>query len=168
MDLDRGILARLDRSLLAALDEGERFQMVRVPVTAAKWSTWKRYCDTAGVAMGRAIAALIDRELVVVFGAADVEGAPVLAQRAEERLRDREVALARRERELDSTEERLRRWSEELRRREVDLGARERRADAWAKPVTAGPATPRGKMGRNDSCPCGSGLKSELCHGRVP
>jgi hypothetical protein len=64
MHLDRGVLAKLDRSLLA-LDLDERFQMVRVPVTPATWSTWKRYCDAAGIAMGRAIAALIDRELVV-------------------------------------------------------------------------------------------------------
>ena len=63
MDLDRGVLARIDRRLLAGLDRDERFQMVRVPVTPAKWSTWKRYCDAAGISMGRAIVALIDHEL---------------------------------------------------------------------------------------------------------
>jgi hypothetical protein len=166
MDLDRGTLARLDRGLLAALNEDERFQMVRVPVTAATWSIWKRYCDAAGMAMGRAIAALIDRELVVVFGAADVERAPVLAQQAEERMRDREVELARRMRELEATQERLFRWSEQLSRWEADLEVRERRAAALAKSVT-GLATARGKVGRNDACPCGSGFKYKRCHGLV-
>jgi hypothetical protein len=32
MDLDRGMLARLDRRLLAELGRDERFQMVRVPI----------------------------------------------------------------------------------------------------------------------------------------
>ena len=44
MDLDRGVLARLDRKLLAALGNDETYRMVRVPATAAKWATWKRYC----------------------------------------------------------------------------------------------------------------------------
>ncbi len=61
MDLDRDALANLDRRLLAGLDREERFQMVRVPVSPAKWSTWKRYCGAAGISMGRAIAALINR-----------------------------------------------------------------------------------------------------------
>ena len=34
--------------------------------------TWKRYCDSVGVSMGRAVTMLIDRELVGVFG--DVTG----------------------------------------------------------------------------------------------
>ncbi|HSF84985.1 MAG TPA: hypothetical protein VLG28_04885 [Acidimicrobiia bacterium] len=42
--------------------------MVRVPATPAMWATWKRRCDSAGISMGRAIAALIDRELAGVFG----------------------------------------------------------------------------------------------------
>jgi len=60
MDLDRGTLARLDRRLLVGLGRGARFEMVRVPVTPAKWSTWMRYCDTAGISMGRATATLIE------------------------------------------------------------------------------------------------------------
>ena len=56
MDLDRGTLASLDRRLLAGLDRDERFQMVRVPVAPAKWSTWKRCCASAGISMGRAVA----------------------------------------------------------------------------------------------------------------
>ncbi len=66
MDLDRGELARIDRKLLAGLGRDETYRMVRVPVPPAKWSTWKRYCDSAGISMGRAIVALIDRELASV------------------------------------------------------------------------------------------------------
>jgi len=81
MDLDRGALANLDRRLLAEFDRDERFRMVRVPVSPAKWSTWKRYCGVAGISVGRAIVTLIDRELA---SAADVPGddSPVFAQRA--------------------------------------------------------------------------------------
>ena len=60
MDLDRGVLARVDRKLLAGLGQDERFQMVRVPVSPAKWSTWRRYCESVGVSMSRAIVTLID------------------------------------------------------------------------------------------------------------
>lgn len=52
MDLDRGALARFDGQILAGLGRDECFQMVRVPVTPAKWATWKRYCDAAGLAWG--------------------------------------------------------------------------------------------------------------------
>jgi len=55
MGLDRGMLARIDRKLLAGLGQDEAFHMVRVPATEAKWSTWKRYCGAAGISMGRAI-----------------------------------------------------------------------------------------------------------------
>ena len=80
MDLERGMLARIDRKLLSGLGQSETYRMVRVPVTAAKWSTWKRYCDSAGISMGRAIAAMIDRELVSVFG--DSAGGPALPRSA--------------------------------------------------------------------------------------
>lgn len=55
MALDRGRLAKIDRRLMAGLEQDETFRMVKVPVTEAKWSTWKRYCDAAGISMGRAI-----------------------------------------------------------------------------------------------------------------
>ncbi|MGH8870671.1 MAG: hypothetical protein ACRDWS_01685 [Acidimicrobiia bacterium] len=104
MDLDRGTLARVDRRLLARLGGDEHFRMVRVPVTAAKWSTWKRYCDAAGVSMGRAIAAHIDRELVSVFGEFGDDEVPVFAAAAEEELAARETAIADRERRLNARE----------------------------------------------------------------
>ena len=52
MDMDRGTLARIDRRLLAGLGDDEAYRTLRVPTTGAKWSTWKRYCDSVGVSMG--------------------------------------------------------------------------------------------------------------------
>lgn len=97
MDLDRGELARIDRKLLSGLGRDETYRMVRVPVTPAKWATWKRYCDSAGISMGRAIGALIDRELASVV---ETSGAdfPVLAQRVREQLASREAEVASRKR----------------------------------------------------------------------
>ena len=52
MDLDRGTLARIDRKLVAGLGQNETFRMVRMPVSDAKWATWKSYCETAGILDG--------------------------------------------------------------------------------------------------------------------
>jgi hypothetical protein len=52
MDLDRGVPARIDLKLLAGLSQNASFHMGRVPATEAKWATWKRYCDAAGLSMG--------------------------------------------------------------------------------------------------------------------
>lgn len=164
MDLDRGALARIDRRLLAGLDRDERFQMVRVPVTSAKWSTWKRYCETAGISMGRAIATLINNELASVFGDSGGAAAPLLEEQAQRRLADREAALTKRESELGEAEERMRRWSEHLRGREHEIEVRERRMEAVTK-LSAQPAQVPPKTGRNERCPCGSGLKYKHCHG---
>ena len=79
MDMDGGTLARIDRKLLAGLGNDEAFRTLRVPATGAKWSTWKRYCDAAGVSMGRAVAILIDRELISVFDEHTTGEWPVLA-----------------------------------------------------------------------------------------
>jgi hypothetical protein len=94
MDLDRGTLARLDCRLLAGLGRDERFQIARVPVTKAKWSTWKRYCDSAGMSMGRAIAVLIEHELAGALGEAVGGVGPVFIRPAEERIAEREAKLA--------------------------------------------------------------------------
>ena len=163
MDLDRGALANLDRRLLAGLDRDERFQMVRVPVSPAKWSTWKRYCGAAGISMGRAIVTLIDRELASV---ADVPGddSPVLAQRARERLANREAEIVSRERAMASAEERLRSRSEQLRSWEAELHTLAQRVELDSKLAAQRSATIP-KVGRNERCPCGSGLKYKYCHG---
>ena len=164
MDLDRGTLARLDRKLLAGLGQDETYRMVRVPVTASKWSTWKRYCDSAGISMGRAIVTLIDRELVSTFDDLTGNHPPVLAEQTELELGRRQEQVARREETAAVDEERLRAWNANLRRWEVELETRERRVEFAAK-VASQPAEAETKAGRNQRCPCGSGLKYKHCHG---
>jgi len=164
MDLDRGTLARLDRRLLAGLGRDVRFQMVRVPVTPAKWSTWKRYCDTAGISMGRAIAALINHELASVFDSPTENVDSVFEEQAQRQLADRQATLAKREEELRAAEERMRRRSEHLREWENELEVREWRMEAATK-LSTQPTQARAKTGRNERCPCGSGLKYKRCHG---
>ncbi len=164
MDLHRGMLARLDRRLLAGLGGDERFQMVRVPVTPAKWSTWKRYCDTVGLSIGRAIAALIDQELASVFSNSTEGAVPVFEEQAQRRLADLEASLAERKQELGAAEERLQRQSEHLRGWENELEVREWRAETAAK-LSNQPIQARAKTGRNERCPCGSGLNYKRCHG---
>ena len=165
MDLERGVLARIDRKLLAGLGQNETYRMVRVPVTASKWSTWKRYCESAGISMGRAVVALIDREVVSVFGDRAGEYLPVFAAQAEAELANREATVARREEDVSGVEERLRGWNEHLRRWEGELETRERRVEFAAK-TSAPPGEASTKVGRNERCPCGSGLKYKHWHGR--
>ncbi len=163
MGLDRSALANLDRRLLAELDRDEQFQMVRVPISPAKWSTWKRYCGVAGISMGRAIVTLIDQELAT---AADTSGddSPVLAQRIGEQLARREAEVANREQAVSTAEDRQRGTSERLRRREAELRTLAQQFELAAKLASQRrDATP--KVGRNERCPCGSGLKYKYCHG---
>ena len=110
--------------------------------------------------MGRAVTMLVDRELVGVFG--DEE--PVFAQRATEELASRAVKIAIREREVDAGEARMRERGERLRRLEDALEAREQQAETVSK-LTSRESTGRAKIGRNERCPCGSGLKYKHCHG---
>ncbi len=164
MDMDRGTLARIDRRLLAGLGDDEAYRTLRVPAIAAKWSTWKRYCDSVGVSMGRAVTMLIDRELISVFGDVTGDEPPVFAQRATEQLSIREAKIAIREREVDTDEKRMRERGERLRRREEELEAREQQAETVSK-LTSPHSTGRVKIGRNERCPCGSGRKYKHCHG---
>jgi hypothetical protein len=163
MDLDRGALARLDRRLLAGLHREERFQMVRVPVNPATWSTWKRYCETVGISMGRAVAALIDHELASVLGDSSGGSGSAFDVQAQRRLADREAALTKREDELTEAEDRVRRRSERLRDSQREVEAQEWRLEV-ARKLAARPSGTRAKTGRNERCPCGSGLKYKHCH----
>jgi hypothetical protein len=138
--------------------------MVRVPVTASKWATWRRYCESAGISMGRAIGAMIDQELVGVFGNHAGDYLPVFAEQAEEELARRRERVARREEKALGAEGRLRAWNERLRRWEVELETRERRVELAAK-MAAQLREAEIKVGRNERCPCGSGLKYKHCHG---
>jgi len=165
MDLDRGKLARIDRKLLAGLGQDETFQMVRVPVTAAKWATWKRYCDTAGISMGRAVAALIDHELVGVFGEFDDDNQPVFASDAQEQMAVRAEQIGARERQLAEAGVRLKKQAERLRLWEDELRTLEQQIEMLSK-LAARPTTADPRVGRNERCPCGSGFKYKQCHGR--
>jgi hypothetical protein len=133
MDLDRGALARIDRKLLASLGNDEAFRTLRVPATGAKWATWKRYCDAAGISMGRAVAALIDAELLSVSGEHASGEWPVLVKQATEELENREARIGAREHKVDTDEERMRERSERLRRWKNELEARELRAEFVSK-----------------------------------
>ncbi len=149
MDLDRGTLAKIDRSVLSRLDHDERYRMVRVPVSEAVWSAWRRYCDAIGISMGRAISILIEQELRTVINQGGEE--PVFSAEVENRLGERQAALDKREHVLKERE----RW----------LSESERRIRARREPGRL-PADV-GKVGRNDRCPCRSGLKYKRCHGSV-
>jgi hypothetical protein len=164
MGMDRGTLARVDRKLLAGLGGDEAYRTVRVPTIAAKWSTWRRYCESVGISMGRAVTLLIDRELMSVFGDVTGDDSPVFAQRAREQLAIRQAKIAARGRQVDAEQARMRAWGERLRRWEEEFEARERRAALVSK-LTSGDSTVRAKIGRNERCPCGSGRKYKHCHG---
>ena len=146
--MDRGTLARIDRRLLTEFDQSGGVQLVKVPVSDAVWSTWKRYCEAVDVTMGAGIAALMEHELEMVVGDGPgdavvlVEALADRSDRLERRVVDLEGELASRERELTLTRQRL----EDLERRLV-----------WSGDIR--------KVGRNDPCPCGSGVKYKRCHG---
>ena len=147
MDLGRGALAKIDRKVLSGLGHDERYQMVRVPVSKAVWSTWKRYCEAVELPMGRAIVALIHHELRSVVD--NLDGASVFLAQLERAATERQAALDVRERQLSAQEERLR-----VQQRQI-----------VPVPIRFRPATQAAKVGRNDPCPCGSGLKYKRCHG---
>ena len=155
MTLNRQTLAKIDKQILSQMDHGEGVQLVKVPVSEAVWSTWRRYCEAVGIPMGRALAILLHRELASVVDEDLEREAELLADRAR-RLNKREVALDDRERDLDQ--------------REIRISAGEHRVGAVGpepKPLPLLPA-PVGvvpRVGRNDLCPCGSGLKYKRCHG---
>lgn len=155
MALDRGRLAKIDRKVFGELDHADGVQAVKVPVSDAVWSTWRRYCETMGLSMGDGVAGLILNELKTVVG---VDGARAAAF-AEEIARQAEEGASQldtRQRELDVRAQELRRIEEHLRAWEQRL--RKPRA-------TGGRTQTSAKVGRNERCPCCSGLKYKQCHG---
>lgn len=106
MDLDRGALAKIDRKVLSGLQHDESYHMVRVRVSEATWSTWKRYCAAAGISMGRAIVALVKNELRSAVGELDAQ--PLFLAEFENGLAERQRALEAKELQLDALEQRLR------------------------------------------------------------
>lgn len=148
MGIDRRSLSKINRELTTGLDTEEEWRMVRVPASEDLWLAWKLYCEKAKVSMGRALSALIESELRTLIEE-DIER-PVRVVDVERALREREAKLVARE-------TRLRALGRNLRDRERRLAA-ERRGTG---PKVA--ATP--DVGRNEPCPCGSGLKYKRCHG---
>jgi hypothetical protein len=164
MALDRGRLANIDRRLFSELGHDAGPQMVKVPVSAAVWSMWRRYCDVLGLTMGEAIAVLINCELATVVDEAGDGRAAVLTIRAAEQLAARDAELRARERNVKAVGERQRVWGERLRRWEDELEVREVQVEDASKSLRRQRDT-QPKVGRNDRCPCGSGLKHKHCHG---
>lgn len=156
MSLESGRLAKIDRRIFAELDNGHGTQTVRVPVSDAVWSAWRRYCEVMGVSMGEGLASLMLAELESIVTAGGRTAAAVaeqIAHEAEERSRH----LDARQDELDARAEALRREEDRLRDREWELRT--------SRPE---PSRVRSsdKVGRNQRCPCGSGRKYKMCHGR--
>ncbi len=88
MDLDRGTLTRIDRRVFAELNHTGGVQAVKVPVSDAMWSTWRRYCEAIGLSMGEGVAELIAHELETVVSDGGDAGdvfAEQVARRAKER-----------------------------------------------------------------------------------
>ena len=150
--LDRGALAKIDRSIFSEFDHAEGVQLVKVPVSDAVWSIWRRYCDVVGVTMGQGIAGLVAHELGTVVGR-DADDRSVFGVEMQRRLATRVDGLDARERRLNDREGALRASEQRLRTAE--------RLIRVAQPSLASSS----KVGRNERCPCGSGLKHKHCHG---
>jgi hypothetical protein len=147
MTLDRGTLAKIDRRVFAELNHGQGVHLAKVPLSAAVWSTWRRYCQAVGLTMGEGIAGLIAHELDTLVNSDEHQGT-VFAPELQRQLMARSEALDARERRLDE--------------REQSLRASERLLQARTRPLNT---TRRASVGRNDPCPCGSGFKYKRCHG---
>ncbi len=159
-------LANADRRLLASIDREDRWQQVKVPISSALWDVWGRYCEVAGISMGRGIAALIDLEV------------QALAE-SREQVEERGRLLDLRQAELDERAQALDHREGDFERREQRLGGRpgraelERMADQIEPPDPGWSSAPSRSMPvvsfegveRNDPCPCGSAQKYKRCHG---
>lgn len=147
MALDRGILAKIDRRVFAEFGHTDVTQTVKVPLSDAVWSVWRRYCEAVGLTMGEGVAGLIAHELGTLVSEDENHGA-VYAPELERQLGARSEALDIREHRLNEKERSLR--------------ASERLLRARTRPLEL---PGRSSVGRNDRCPCGSGLKYKRCHG---
>ena len=155
MALDRGTLTRIDRRVFAELAHAAGVQAVKVPVSDAVWSTWRRYCEALGLSMGEGVAGLIARELETVVSD-EGDASDVFAEQVARLVGERVSRLDVRERELDTRAERLR-------DKEAHVAAWEHRIRTQR--MSGAPVRAVAKVGRNERCPCGSGLKYKHCHG---
>ena len=155
MALDRGTLSRIDRRVLAELARTGGVQAVKVPVSDAMWSVWRRYCEAVGLSMGEGVAGLIAHELETVVGD-EGDARDVFAEQVARQVGERASRLDARARELDTRADRLR-------DKEVHLAAWEHRIRTQR--MSGAPVRAVTKVGRNERCPCGSGRKYKHCHG---
>ena len=153
MTLDRQTLAKIDKRILSQLDHDEGVQLVKVPVSEAVWSTWRRHCEAVGIPMGRALAILLHQELASVVDE-DLDRVGTLLSEREAQVTAAEAALGEQEREVASREK-------ALAIREERLAAQTAKASATPPLIGSVP-----KLGRNELCWCGSGKKFKYCHGR--
>lgn len=149
MTVERRLLARIDRALLAELDHDVGVQLVKVPVSDATWSTWRRLCDVTNLTMGRGLAVLLEKELAATVDV-DLEGVVDRLTSWEASLTEREEAVAVREAEV---EDRLMR-----------LEFRERRLQETSQPTAPAARAKLPPLGRNQKCWCGSGKRYKQCH----
>ena len=155
MALDRGTLTKIDRRVFAELNHTSGVQAVKVPVSDALWSTWRRYCEAIGLSMGDGVAGLITHELETVVSS-DGTDAVVFAEQVHRLAKKRASRLDAGQHELDIR-------TEVLRRKEEHLRAWEHRLQTQRTP--GGLVQGQAKVGRNERCPCNSGLKYKHCHG---
>jgi uncharacterized protein YecA (UPF0149 family) len=103
--------------------------------------------------MGRGIAELIAHELVTVVED-DSAAVPVFNAEMDRKLAARAESLDAQERHLED--------------RERALAVSEQRLGVMARQVrnVQTPSAAAPKIGRNEWCPCGSGVKHKRCHGR--
>ena len=153
--LDRGTLSRIDRRVFAELGHTVATQTVKVPLSDAMWSTWRRYCQAIGLSMGEGVAGLIAHELETVVGG-EGDASDVSAEQVARQVGERASRLDARERELGAR-------ADQLRDKEVHLAAWEHRIRTQR--MSGAPDRAVTKVGRNERCPCGSGRKYKHCHG---
>lgn len=154
MTLNRSTLSKIDARIRSLLDHEEGVQLVKVPVSDAVWSTWRRYCETVGIPMGRALAVLLHQELGSVV-AGDLDRIGRLLDDREAKVAAGETALAERERSMAT--------------REKVLDAKEKAINSQVARTTPTRSTPGpiSNPGRNEPCWCASGKKFKFCHGRL-
>ena len=154
MALDRGTLTKIDRRVFAELNHTSGVQAVKVPVSDALWSTWRRYCEAIGLSMGDGVAGLITHELETVVSS-DGTDAVVFAEQVHRLGKKRASRLDAGQHELDAR-------TDVLRRKEEHLRAWEHRLQTQR--LAGGRVQGQAKVGRNERCPCNSGLKYKHCH----
>ena len=165
MTLDKRTLSSIDRKIGAELDSQERFRMVRVPIDDRGGRSGTGTARQLASRWDEVSPSLIEQELAAVATGTSKEVArdaiPVEAERTLRPNRppspkSKSASLLKRD---DS-----RQWERQLEYRRDELRRLELRLRSPAPPPQS--TSPRRNVGRNDPCPCGSGVKYKRCHGR--